>query len=225
MSGSLLLALILLLPFITAVGVVATGRDPNRRETVTVVSGVLLFLLVAALTASVSWDAAPRLVLAEPIHGLALALSPEPLGMLFALVASFLWPVTSVYAIGYMRAHHEQNQTRFYASFAVSIGAAMGIALAGQHVHPVRLLRAADPRHLSAGHPRRDPARRADAGRVYLGLLLGTSILFLLLAMIWTWRLTGTLEFTPGGIFGESRRRGARHRCWCCTCSAPARRR
>ena len=89
MSGSLLLALILLLPFITAVGVVATGRDPNRRETVTVVSGVLLFLLVAALTASVSWDAAPRLVLAEPVQGLALALSPEPLGILFALSSLF----------------------------------------------------------------------------------------------------------------------------------------
>ena len=202
MSGSLLLALILLLPFITAVGVVATGRDPNRRETVTVVSGVLLFLLVAALTASVSWDAAPRLVLAEPIQGLALALSPEPLGILFALVASFLWPVTSVYAIGYMRAHHEQNQTRFYAAFAVSIGAAMGIALAANmftlFVFYELLTVATYPLVTHAG------TREArDAGRVYLGLLMGTSILFLLLAMIWTWRLTGTLEFTPGGIFGD----------------------
>ncbi len=32
---------------------------------------------------------------------------------------------------------------------------------------------------------------------------MGTSIGFLLLAMIWTWHLTGTLDFTPGGVFGD----------------------
>ena len=201
MSPTLLLALILLLPFATAVGVVLTGHDPNRRETVTLISGAVLFLLVAGLASGVDWDAAPRLVLAEPVPGLSLALSPEPLGMLFALLASFLWPVTSVYAIGYMRAHHEHNQTRFYAAFAVSIGATMGIALAANmftlFVFYELLTVATYPLVTHAGTPE---ARRA--GRVYLGLLMGTSILFLLLAMIWTWRLTGTLEFTPGGVFG-----------------------
>jgi multicomponent Na+:H+ antiporter subunit D len=201
-SAAQLLLLILLLPFVAAAGVAATGRAPNLRETVTVLSGVLLFVLVAGLAATVSWDDAPRLVLAEPIDGLALALSPEPLGMLFALVAGFLWPVTSVYAIGYMRAHHEENQTRFYAAFAVSIGAAMGIALAANmftlFVFYELLTVATYPLVTHAGT---DAARRA--GRVYLGLLMGTSILFLLLAMIWTWALTGTLEFTPGGVFGD----------------------
>jgi len=50
-------------------------------------------------------------------------------------------------------------------------------------------------------HAGTDKAKRA--GRVYLGLLMGTSIGFLLLAMIWTWSLTGTLDFTPGGVFGD----------------------
>jgi multicomponent Na+:H+ antiporter subunit D len=31
---------------------------------------------------------------------------------------------------------------------------------------------------------------------------MGTSVGFLLLAMIWTWTLTGTLDFTSGGVFG-----------------------
>ena len=202
MIGTLLLALILLLPLVTAVGVVYYGHDPNRRETVTVASGVVLFLLVAALGMTVEWSDAPRLVLAEPIDGLALALSPEPLGLVFALVASFLWPVTSLYAIGYMRAHHEENQTRFYAAFAVSISAAMGIALAANmftlFVFYEVLTVATYPLVTHAGT---DAARRA--GRVYLGLLMGTSIVFLLLAMIWTWWLTGTLEFTRGGVFGD----------------------
>ncbi|MBT7941803.1 MAG: monovalent cation/H+ antiporter subunit D family protein, partial [Alphaproteobacteria bacterium] len=38
------------------------------------------------------------------------------------------------------------------------------------------------------------------AGRVYLGILMSTSIAFLLTAIIWTWSLTGTLDFTKGGI-------------------------
>jgi multicomponent Na+:H+ antiporter subunit D len=202
MMQSLLMALILLLPLGTAILVVRFGHDPDRREAVTVVSGILLFLLVAALGLSLDWSDAPRMVLAEPVAGLAIAFSPEPLGLMFALVASFLWPVTSVYAIGYMRAHHEENQTRFYAAFAVSISAAMGIALAGNmftlFVFYEILTVSTYPLVTHAGT---DAARRA--GRVYLGLLMGTSILFLLLAMIWTWGLTGTLEFTPGGVFGD----------------------
>ena len=202
MNMAALTGLILLLPLLAAAGVAATHHRPNLRETVTVIAGVILFALVATLAASVSWAQAPRLVLAEPVPGLALALQPEPLGLLFALVASFLWPVTSVYAIGYMRAHHEHHQTRFYIAFAVSISAAMGIALAANmltlFVFYEILTLATYPLVTHAGT---DEARRA--GRLYLGLLMGTSIGFLLLAMVWTWQLTGTLDFTRGGIFGD----------------------
>jgi multicomponent Na+:H+ antiporter subunit D len=37
-------------------------------------------------------------------------------------------------------------------------------------------------------------------GRIYLGFLLSTSIGLQLLAIIWTWNVTGTLDFTHGGI-------------------------
>ena len=68
------------------------------------------------------------LTLIEPLPGIAIAFEIEALGMLFALVAGLLWVVTSIYSIGYMRGHNEQNQTRFFAAFAVSIAATMGIA-------------------------------------------------------------------------------------------------
>jgi len=201
-SGGLLLGWILLLPLLAVPGIVLARHSPNLRETITVTAGVALFVVVATLAATAPLHAGPVLVLAEPVQGLALALSPEPLGMLFALVASFLWPVTSVYAIGYMRAHHEDNQTRFYTAFAISIAAAMGIALAANmftlFVFYEILTVATYPLVTHAGS---DEARRA--GRVYLGLLMGTSIGFLLLAMIWTWQLTGTLDFTRGGVFSE----------------------
>ena len=129
MNSMQLLAVIPLVPLLAVLAIYATDRWPNVRESASVLAGLLLFGLVVTLVEQVDSQAAPTLVLAEPLPGLALALSPEPLGMLFALVASFLWPVTVTYAIGYMRAHHEDNQTRFYAAFAVSIAATMGIAL------------------------------------------------------------------------------------------------
>ena len=202
MSETQLLAWIPLVPLLAAVGVVVARRQPNLREGVSISAGVILFVLVARLAATVSWDAPPSVVFAEPLPGLALALTPEPLGVLFALVASLLWPITSVYALGYMRAHHERNQTRFYTAFAVSIAAAMGIALAGNmltlFVFYEVLTVATYPLVTHAGT---DKARRA--GRLYLGLLMGTSIGMLLLAMVWTWQLTGTLDFTRGGVFDD----------------------
>lgn len=202
LSVETLLFWIFTLPFLTAGAVLLTGRWPNLREAVSLIAGVLQFILVALLAANWTSDSPATLVLAEPIPGLALALTPEPLGLLFALVASFLWPVTTLYAIGYMRGHGEKNQTRFYAAFAISIGSAMGIALAGDmfslFVFYEALTLATYP---LVTHSGTEEARRA--GRLYLVLLMGTSVGFLLFAVIWTWQLTGTLTFTPGGVFSD----------------------
>jgi multicomponent Na+:H+ antiporter subunit D len=132
--------------------------------------------------------------------GLQLSFSIEPLGMIFALVASFLWIITTVYAIGYMRSHHEKNQTRFYACFAIAIGSVMGIAFAANlftlFVFYEVLTLSTYPLVTHAGTP-----EAKKGGRIYLGILLSTSIAFLLLAIISTWVVTGTLDFKPGGVF------------------------
>jgi hypothetical protein len=47
-------------------------------------------------------------------------------------------------------------------------------------------------------HHGTDKAR--GGGRVYLALLIGTSMLLLLPALIFTWQVAGTTDFTPGGI-------------------------
>ena len=202
MSPEQLLTWIPLVPFLAAFGVVAARANPDLREGVSIAAGVILFLLVAGLAATIDWQAPPTLVIATPVAGLSLALTPEPLGMLFALVASLLWPITTVYSVGYMRAHHEQNQTRFYTAFAVSIAAAMCIALAGNMLTLFVFYEVLSvSTYPLVTHAGTDKARRA--GRVYLGLLMGTSIGFLLLAMIWTWSLTGMLDFTPGGVFSD----------------------
>ena len=64
-------------------------------------------------------------MLFELFSGLPVAFRVEPLGMIFALVASGLWIVNSIYSIGYMRANGEHAQTRFYICFALSVAAAL----------------------------------------------------------------------------------------------------
>ncbi|MBF0589627.1 MAG: monovalent cation/H+ antiporter subunit D family protein, partial [Magnetococcales bacterium] len=199
MSAAQLLPWILALPLIGAVGVALARHAPNLREGISITTGVILAGLVARLTSLLDFNNAPTFVLAEPLPGLALALTPEPLGIIFALVASFLWPVTTIYAIGYMRGHGEKHQTRFFVAFAVSIFAAMGIALAGNMLTLFLFYEvlsvATYPLVTHAG-----TGEAMRAGRVYLGILMGTSVALMLMAMIWTWHLVGTLDFVPGGI-------------------------
>ena len=194
-----LLPIALLLPLAAVPLIVLLGGHPNRREAVSLITGGLLFALIVALLPEVATGGRPAWTLAEPIPGIVLAFEVEPLGLVMALVASFLWVVTTVYAIGYMRGHHEQNQTRFYAFFAIAIASTIGAAFSANlvtlFVFYEALTLSTFPLVTHAGT---DEARRA--GRTYLGVLIGSSIALLLLAIVWTWNLAGSVDFTPGGI-------------------------
>ena len=191
--------LALVVPAVAALLVVALRSRPNAREAVSLGAAAVLFAVVLRVYRDVTGGARPEVVLAEPFPGIPLALEAEPLGVLFALVASFLWIVTTLYSIGYMRGHHEKNQTRFYAFFAYAIASVMGVAFAGNlftlFVFYEVLSLATFPLVTHAGT---EAAKRA--GRVYLGILFSTSIVFQLLAIVWTYSLAGTLDFQDGGI-------------------------
>jgi multicomponent Na+:H+ antiporter subunit D len=123
----------------------------------------------------------------------------EPLGMIFALVASFLWIVTSLYSIGYMRGNGEPRQTSFYVCFAIALAATAGIAFAG---NLFTLFLSYEILTLSTYplviHKQTPEAIRA--GRVYLGVLLASSIVLFLPGIVWVYAKTGTGDFRPGGI-------------------------
>jgi len=189
----------ILVPAIGAVLIGLTGRYPNLREAVTLVSSVSMFVIVAKIYASLNAGVLLSVEILQVVPGLSLAFAVEPLGMLFALVASFLWIVTSIYSIGYMRGHREQNQTRFYVCFALALSSVMGLTFSANmftlfiFYELITLIT-----YPLVTHSGTDEAKRA--GRRYLGYLLGTSIGLQLLAIIWTWTITGTLDFTEGGI-------------------------
>ncbi len=199
MSAEQTVLLSILVPFLGSALIALTGAKPNLRDTVTLITAAVLFYLVSSLYPAIAGGAQVSVILFEMLPGLGIVFTVEPLGMIFAAIASFLWIVTSIYSIGYMRGHDEQNQTRFYVLFAIAIGAAIGIAFAG---NMLTLFIFYEVLTLSTfplvAHHGTNEAKRG--GRVYLGVLLGTSIAFLLVAIIWTWVLAGTLDFTQGGI-------------------------
>ena len=202
MSDETTILLSVAAPLVGAVLIALTGARPNLREAVTLITAGLLFGLVASLFPQVLGGGRPTALVGEMLPGLAIAFEVEPLGLMFAGIASFLWIVTSVYSIGYMRGHHEHNQTRFYVYFAVAISSAIGVAFAA---NMMTLFVFYEVLTLSTfplvTHHGTEEAKRA--GRVYLGILLGTSIGLQFIAIVWTWTLAGTLDFTEGGILRD----------------------
>ena len=131
LDPSHLISLSIIVPFIGALLVVATGKIPNLREAVTLTTAAILFSIVLAITDYTFQGTALKLDVIELFPGLGISFEVEPLGVLFALVASFLWIITSIYAIGYMRGHNEDNQTRFFCCFALAISSVMAICFSG----------------------------------------------------------------------------------------------
>jgi len=196
-----MLCMIVSIPFLGAGLILLTGKNPNLRDSISFVVAAILCATVYQLIEPLKQGSLYEITLLDVTTGISLALHVEPLGLLFALVASFLWIVTGLYAVGYMRGHHEKNQTRFFACFAIAIGGAMGVSFSANlftlFAFYELLTLCTFPLVTHHGTP-----EAKKAGRVYLGILLSTSVGLQLLAIIWTWNLTGTLDFRPGGILG-----------------------
>lgn len=197
----------LLLP-VAAGGLVSIlGRKPNLREAVSLLAAAGTFAAILSFSGEVLSGARPGLRLGEVIPGVAIAFEAEPLGLLFGLIASGLWFVSAIYSIGYMRGNDEAHQTRFFVCFALAIAAALGVAFSANLLTLYLFYEALTfITYPLVTHHGDEKAR--DGGRTYLGLLLLSSMFFLLPAMIATWWIAGTLDFTQGGIL-EGRISGA----------------
>ncbi len=187
------------LPLAGAVCIAMAGRHPNLRETVTLSTAIALMATVWTLLPQLLAGHRPEVTLTYILPDLALSFRVEPFGMLFACVASLLWIVNSVYSIGYMRANEERHQTRFYVCFAIALSAAIGIAFAGDLLTLFICYEVLTVSTYPLVAHKGDPTTVRKA-RVYLGILLASSMGLMLPAMIWTYAIAGTLEFTPGGI-------------------------
>jgi len=199
-SAQSLIIASLITPIIGAIGIAIAGRfHQNLREAVTLITAASLCYLVWSLIPEILSGARPELHVATVVDGIDIAFNVEPLGMVFAALASALWIVNSIYSIGYMRGNKEKNQTRFYICFAIALSAVLGIAYSA---NLFTLFLFYEVLTLST-YPlvsHKGDEKTVKSARVYLGILLSTSIGLLLPAIIWTYLVTGTGDFTVGGI-------------------------
>jgi len=181
--------------------IMASRNHPNLREAWTFLAGIAKLLIVASMVPMVLAGRTLHWKVMEVLPGLAIQLKVDAMGLLFALVASTLWLATSAYSIGYMRGLKEHGQTRYYAFFAVALSATIGVAFAANlltlYLFYEILSLATYP--LVTHH---QDAEARTSGRRYLSYILGTSIAFVLPAMLITYSLAGTLDFTNHGILG-----------------------
>jgi multicomponent Na+:H+ antiporter subunit D len=190
------------LPMVTAATLVATRHRPSLRDRLIAIGAVVTFAVLAAMTPAVLRGEVPTSTLLEVLPGLALSLRADAMGMVFALLAGFLWVLASPYAIGYLRGDDARNRTRFLAFYALCLSTAFGVAFAGDlltfFIFYELLTIATYPLVTHKG----DAAALA-AGRRYLAYLLaGGAAVLVAFAVVYA--QTGQATFEPGGFVGAS---------------------
>ncbi|WP_273266123.1 proton-conducting transporter membrane subunit, partial [Flexistipes sinusarabici] len=191
-----------LVSLIAIIPIYISRRSPNLREFWTILASVIKFLLIVSLVPPVMAGKKLGINLFEIIPGISFAFEVDPLGLFFALTASFLWIITSFYSIGYMRSHNEHKQTRFFICFAGSLSATIGAAFSANlftmYIFYEALTLFTYPLIIH------EETKEAFKGaRIYLIYLLGTSIAFLLPAIVGTYITAGSVDFVHGGLLSS----------------------
>ena len=181
------------------VPILISSRTPNVREAWTFVAAIAKFLIILSMVPAVLKGTEIVYTVAEVMPGIGIQFRVDALGMLFALVASSLWIITSAYSIGYMRGLDEHSQTRYFCFFALALSATIGVAFSANlltlYLFYEMLSLATYP--LVTHHQDQEAC---SSGRKYLLYIVGTSIGLVLPAMLISYNLAGTLEFARQGF-------------------------
>lgn len=193
------LLIVPLIPMVTGLFILASGKKPNLRETFSIIGALLTFAAVVSLLPHVlaggAWEYTPFII----YPGISLKFRLDGLGILFAGTASFLWIAAAFYCIGYMRGLNEHAQTRFYLCYAVSVGAGVGAAFSGSlfTLYLFYEMISVFTYPLVMHH---QDEEGYYGGRKYIIYLMFASKAFLLPAMALTYVMCGTLDFSSTGI-------------------------
>ena len=194
----------LLAVLVSAVGaliIIGTGKKPNLRESCSIIAGVLKLVIVLSMIPAVVYDKKTiSYSLFNILPGIEIAFRVDAFGLLFAMGASILWIATSFYSIGYMRSTNEHSQTRYFACFAVALSATIGVAFSANLFTMFLFYEVLTIITYPLVAHKGTPEAKAG-GRKYAIYLLGAAKAFLIVAIILTYNLTGTLEFSKTGIF------------------------
>ncbi|HBO85065.1 MAG TPA: cation:proton antiporter [Deltaproteobacteria bacterium] len=181
--------------------ILVTRRLPNIREGCSLAAAILTCLIVLSMIPAVLAGNTLNYTLFSLTDdsALSIAFRVDAMGILFAITASFLWILITLYSIGYVRSLHEHAQTRYYLCFAIILSATMSVAFAanlltlylsyeliGFLFYPLVV------------HKESEEAFVRGNRYIFYIFVLGK---FFMLAGFLAYGLSGTLDMNPKGIF------------------------
>ncbi len=120
----------ILFPIVSGLALLLSATDNRRtRETWVIATAVVTACLAIA---GVFTGYGSLQVLVRFTDTLYLALRPDGLASVFAVMVSVLWVIASFYALEYMK--HEGHETRFFGFFLASFGVTLGVAFSANLV-------------------------------------------------------------------------------------------
>lgn len=199
MSATTLLLLTLAAPLARAILSAAIARPPGLRDLLNILLALAQAATAIALMGAVARGETAPIVLARPLPDVTLAFVLEPLGVIVAAATSVLSVLHAIHTAAFLRASQDPAPARLQAFIALSSLMAMGAAFSANlftlFIFYQGLTLASAPLIAHGGN---EAARRAS--RLYLSMLLATSIGLLLPAIVWTYALAGDLTFRAGGV-------------------------
>ena len=196
--GEITLQIVLASPFLCAL-LAAGFRRGGYRAAVLVIPFVTLIGVVLLTLRFVLHDEAAAMSVTQLAPGMTIGFEVEPLGLVFALMVAVLWPISMLYSLSYCEVDSLDNRPRFFACFSLAVGGALAMAFAADlltlWIFYEVLTLSTYPLVVHYGD-----RRSRTSGRLYLGFLLGSSVLLFLPAIVWIQVACGTLDFSPQGI-------------------------
>ncbi|WP_405054872.1 MULTISPECIES: proton-conducting transporter transmembrane domain-containing protein [Wolbachia] len=190
-----------LIPLLSALAISFTSKWPRVNNSITVVSSMLLFAYTSLCTLYLVYGDHSQFILMDFGNNLHISLKLESSGAIFSLLISFLWVLTSIYAICYMRNNYaDSNYSSFLCFFSIAISCAMFIAFSGDLLTTFvfyELLTISTYPLITHNATNES----VIAGRYYFGLLFFSSLVLFFPAIGLLYNEFHTLDFVRGGIF------------------------
>lgn len=190
-----------LIPLLSALAIFFTSKWPKVSSSVTVASSMLLFVYTSLCTLYLVYGDHSQFILMDFGNNLHISLKLESTGVIFSLLISFLWILTSIYAICYMQNNYaDSNRSSFLCFFSISISYVMFIAFSGDLLTTFvfyELLTISTYPLVTYNSTNESMI----AGRYYFGVLFFSSLVLFFPAIGLLYNEFHTLDFVSGGIF------------------------
>ncbi|MBI4743488.1 MAG: monovalent cation/H+ antiporter subunit D family protein [Actinobacteria bacterium] len=195
-ATSLILALIIFIPFISTIAIVASRENEKLRNKLVLFCTTIVFLLLIVTMFFFLEGITFKLYLVSIASRIWMHFRIDALGLVFAMVSAALWLLATIYSFGYMK--NERSLTRYYAFLLLNLSWTIGIAFAGNlftlFIFYELLSLSTYPLIVHKKTP-----ETLYAGKKYLIYIL-TGGAFIFFAIVFTYYLTGSQTLAKTGI-------------------------